>query len=342
MVAIRMGLDIEELLSRAEAAHEKSRRAEALRAKAAQEAQAQGQGASGGACGGGMGSGNEPAPQRAPVSPADQSAARQKAAGNEARCRRCVEQPADPNAVRRAEPRLGLQSEQGTLRRGSRGPEVEEMQRRLNQHGARLAVDGRFGPKTDRALKDFQRRQGLAADGVHGSRTAEKLKAEPQRRPDPTSGGTRPSGTTRPDEPTRRPGQPENRTATFDKVSKAGQRDQMVTGRITVNGNTYEFRSGGFGRGNLPKGEYTISNLRNRDTRGMVKDGVGFSADMTDKYDSRVGGTRTALRIHPDGGTPGTMGCMGIVGDAATQRRFREDLRQELQRNGGRFTLRVG
>lgn len=33
---------------------------------------------------------------------------------------------------------------------------------------------------------------------------------------------------------------------------------------------------------------------------------------------------------------------MGIVGDADVQRRFRDDMRAELDRNGGRFTLNVG
>ena len=55
-----------------------------------------------------------------------------------------------------------------------------------------------------------------------------------------------------------------------------------------------------------------------------------------------MGATRRLLRIHPDGGTPGTLGCMGIVGNADVQRQFREDMRAELQRNGGRFTLNVG
>jgi hypothetical protein len=92
----------------------------------------------------------------------------------------------------------------------------------------------------------------------------------------------------------------------------------------------------------LPPGEYTVSNLRDRKTPGMVKDGVGFSADLSDKYDARVGGTRTALRIHPDGGSAGTMGCIGIKGDAATLKRFKADLAAELARNGGKFTLKVG
>ena len=37
----------------------------------------------------------------------------------------------------------------------------------------------------------------------------------------------------------------------------------------------------------------------------------------------------------------GTNGCLGIVGDAATQRRFREDMLAEIRRNGGSYTLRV-
>jgi hypothetical protein len=58
-------------------------------------------------------------------------------------------------------------------------------------------------------------------------------------------------------------------------------------------------------------------------------------------YDPRAGRDRTALRIHPDGGGTGTAGCIGVVGDAATLRRFRDDMNAELRRNGGSYTLRV-
>ena len=117
----------------------------------------------------------------------------------------------------------------------------------------------------------------------------------------------------------------------------------MIEGTINVNGNTYQYRSGGYARGSLPTGDYTVTpHMWSRNTRGMTVGGVGYSFALNDKYDPRVGGTRSALRIHPDGGGPGTAGCIGIVGDAATQRRFREDMRAELQRNGGRVRLRVG
>jgi peptidoglycan hydrolase-like protein with peptidoglycan-binding domain len=255
-----------------------------------------------------------------------------------------------PGQAQQAEPmRDGPQQtqQQRTLRRGARGEDVRDLQRQLNQRGARLAEDGRFGPRTDAALRRFQRENGVRGDGVAGPRTREALERNNGTRnvdrTDRTGRTDRTDRTSRTDEPQpRRAGDPPNRSATFDRVANRGARNQMVTGRITVNGNTYDFRSGGHQRGNLPRGDYTISNLRNTRQAGMVRDGVGFKADMSDKYDPRVGGTRSALRIHPDGGSAGTAGCIGIVGDRATLERFRRDLATELQRNGGRFTLRVG
>ena len=70
--------------------------------------------------------------------------------------------------------------------------------------------------------------------------------------------------------------------------------------------------------------------------------GVGYSFALSDKYDPRTKSERKLLRIHPGGGTKGTEGCMGIIGNATVQARFREDMRAELARNGGQFTLNVG
>lgn len=58
-----------------------------------------------------------------------------------------------------------------TLRRGSKGPVVRELQTLLNRGGAGLVVDGLFGPRTDAAVRDFQRRKRLAVDGIVGPQT---------------------------------------------------------------------------------------------------------------------------------------------------------------------------
>jgi len=53
-----------------------------------------------------------------------------------------------------------------TLRRGSRGTEVEILQKQLG-----ITADGIFGPGTEAAVKAYQRSKGLTADGVVGPNT---------------------------------------------------------------------------------------------------------------------------------------------------------------------------
>ena len=225
-----------------------------------------------------------------------------------------------------------------TLSIGSNGSAVRTLQQKLQQAGFNPGgVDGVFGARTDQSVRAFQQAKGLTVDGQVGPLTLKAL----QDGFEPAAPSTR---QTAPTEPTAlRPKAGEDRTATFDRVRGPGTRSQQVTGRVTVNGHTYDFRSGGFGRGSLPPGSYQVTpHLWSRSDRGMTVGGVGYSFALSDKYDSRVGGTRTQLRIHPDGGTPGTNGCVGIVGNADVQRQFREDMRAELKANGGRFTLNVG
>lgn len=130
--------------------------------------------------------------------------------------------------------------------------------------------------------------------------------------------------------------------AQFTGTQRAGERRQMKTGTITVGGTAYEFRSGGHGKGNLPVGTYTATkHLMNRSDSSMRVGNVGYSFALTDKFDPRVKATRTTLRIHPDGGVPGTEGCIGIVGDAKTQAAFRSALAKELDLSGGHVQLEV-
>jgi hypothetical protein len=56
--------------------------------------------------------------------------------------------------------------------------EVQEMQRLLNRlvKTANLAIDGEFGPKTARALEDWQRTNGQTIDGAPTRENLEKLR----------------------------------------------------------------------------------------------------------------------------------------------------------------------
>lgn len=55
------------------------------------------------------------------------------------------------------------------LKAGDRLPTVAVVQNRLNEHGHSsefITVDGIFGPKTKRAVQDFERAKGLTPDGI--------------------------------------------------------------------------------------------------------------------------------------------------------------------------------
>ena len=63
-----------------------------------------------------------------------------------------------------------------SLRYGSRGDDVIKVQKRLKQWGYYSgSVDGIFGSGTLAAVKSFQRKNGLAADGIVGPKTAAAL-----------------------------------------------------------------------------------------------------------------------------------------------------------------------
>jgi peptidoglycan hydrolase-like protein with peptidoglycan-binding domain len=83
--------------------------------------------------------------------------------------------PAAPAAPAPAAPATGLVSGSPSLKVGSKGSKVSALQSALNTLGATLLVDGDFGPKTDAAVKAFQRANGLLVDGVVGPVTAGKI-----------------------------------------------------------------------------------------------------------------------------------------------------------------------
>ena len=62
------------------------------------------------------------------------------------------------------------------LGRGSRGPDVLELQSKLVKLGYNLGkVDGIYGPKTEGAVRNFQKDHGLKVDGLAGAQTIKAL-----------------------------------------------------------------------------------------------------------------------------------------------------------------------
>lgn len=81
------------------------------------------------------------------------------------------------NSVDPTQPGTATVVAQPVLRQGSEGADVERLQQAMvdrgitGPQGRALAVDGDFGPATDAAIKRFQARVGLEADGVVGKDT---------------------------------------------------------------------------------------------------------------------------------------------------------------------------
>jgi len=71
---------------------------------------------------------------------------------------------------------LPLAADAAVLKRGSRGDEVVTLQKKLKQWGYYDgSVDGVFGAGTEKAVQYFQRKNGLTADGIVGTKTAAAL-----------------------------------------------------------------------------------------------------------------------------------------------------------------------
>ncbi|MFC0673627.1 C40 family peptidase [Brachybacterium hainanense] len=68
-----------------------------------------------------------------------------------------------------------LLSSTSTLYQGKKGDRVEALQTLLNAEGANLEVDGKFGPRTNDAVLDYQSENGLQVDGRVGPETRGSL-----------------------------------------------------------------------------------------------------------------------------------------------------------------------
>jgi peptidoglycan hydrolase-like protein with peptidoglycan-binding domain len=81
------------------------------------------------------------------------------------------------------------------LAKGSRGPEVGKLQGKLKEAGFNTGpVDGIFGPKTQRAVRQYQAKNGLRVDGMVGPNTRGVLNGTKQ----PVKPGSTPSSPAKP------------------------------------------------------------------------------------------------------------------------------------------------
>ena len=70
-----------------------------------------------------------------------------------------------------------------TIKKGSKGPDVEECQVLLNKNGFKTSVDGVFGSGTETSVKAFQSSRGLTADGIVGPATWSALEDVQKKEP---------------------------------------------------------------------------------------------------------------------------------------------------------------
>ncbi len=67
-----------------------------------------------------------------------------------------------PRTLRLAKPRM-------------EGSDVLKLQEALKKAGIVVGSDGEFGPATDKAVKEFQQKKGLIADGIVSAKTREQM-----------------------------------------------------------------------------------------------------------------------------------------------------------------------
>jgi N-acetylmuramoyl-L-alanine amidase len=81
-----------------------------------------------------------------------------------------------PNTKAKLEAVFSYTLPSGIIRKGDKGSMVKLLQTALNAAGFGCGtVDGAFGAKTEAAVKKFQAKYGLAADGIYGPKTKAKL-----------------------------------------------------------------------------------------------------------------------------------------------------------------------
>jgi hypothetical protein len=93
---------------------------------------------------------------------------------------------------------------------------------------------------------------------------------------------------------------------------------------------TYQFASGGFGRGSAPFGHYEIGRFRKDGWIGPRWEIRQRGLEDGEAWDSRIRSMRTGIELHMmhgPGHIKGTLGCIGVLGGPEVWAEFRKHLR---------------
>ena len=82
--------------------------------------------------------------------------------------------------VERTEPQRLAQGKAVIIRKGTQGGAVHFLQSMLAMHNYQVKQDGKFGPDTEKAVKEFQESRSLDVDGLVGKETWDKLLTRPK------------------------------------------------------------------------------------------------------------------------------------------------------------------
>ena len=108
--------------------------------------------------------------------------------------------------------------------------------------------------------------------------------------------------------------------------------------KVNTGGGSKDYRTR---NGPVPPGVYKVSHFRRRTTEGMVFDGVGYSFDLDPKRGTKVFG-RSLFRIHPDGGSEQTNGCLGVRERASKSTQCRDQIRRLLEEGAVEVSVAYG
>ncbi len=238
---------------------------------------------------------------------------------------------------------------------GSQGDAVRTLQQALISKGFEIEkADGKFGAKTADALKKFQEANGLEVDGKAGKQTLAKLGVKDDFDTGAVTQTQRVEGDAFADS-----------SRAVATLSRFPSGPGMVSGTLVLNGNSYKFNTGTGSNLSVPLGNFEVTkhqthrSLKDPRQAPFVRNGVGFSfalghegmgegrakdARATVKLHRKFRehpGERSLLRIHPDGRSPGSEGCIALTGTKAELERFRRDMLAAIDANGGSFKLTV-